>query len=129
MYYDPNLEIARTAILTKHNGIFSLDFVEEQLPPGWKKFMEYIFHLTNRVPSCSVSYIGVERGLLRIRAVSPVQFDEVVFNWAAEYLAKQSASVCIICGEKGIRRKHEEGWPCLCSVHQIQWVNFFAGRS
>lgn len=121
---DPRLPIAVRCLHTHFVGNVTEKVLYEMIPPGWQNKIPFILYLTEKIGSCNINSVRISRGLLRIKATSPIEFDSYIFESVAQYLAKESRLACIVCGEKAFRRKAEPEQPALCKEHYIQFVNF-----
>lgn len=98
------------------------DILEKTLP-GWHRLVHELWYLLDRLDSVIVTRVWVDKGLLRIEGGSTRLIENSLFERVAQSIAKDSALTCLVCGQRGYRRKMETGWPCLCREHYIEYVN------
>ena|SRR5690349_3635171 len=95
-----------------------------EFPDGWNKFKTVYQYLQNRLFPCEIVSVGIEKGLLRVKAICDNPEDQEIFDRVAQSLARDSATTCMKCGQYGFRRKAEQHWPALCGVHYVEYVNY-----
>lgn len=98
--------------------------IHKVVPEGWQELVDQAFGLIDLMPDSQITRISAEKGLLRIVGECKLEQNQVIFDKFAQALARDSATMCMKCGKRGFRRKEEEGWPALCGVHYVEYVNF-----
>jgi hypothetical protein len=95
-----------------------------QLPPGWQGLVNEMFWCwaTMRMIPENRPQASIAKGLLRFTAEYGESKDQKLFNRVAQSIASSSATVCMMCGKHGFRRKNEIGWPCLCTTHYTEYA-------
>ena len=105
--------------------VLKQDVADTLMPIGWRDtiwaFAKKAMARLNVSPSRIV--LHAENGLLRITARSSDPLDTDIMKQVSQYIARQSARTCMVCGKFGYRRKMESGWPCLCRDHYILYAN------
>jgi hypothetical protein len=103
--------------------------VQNLIPIGWQLLAEemwFAFQLM-RVSKQDVLTFRIEKGLLRFEIESELtsETDRKLINRICQSIASSSARICMECeppGKHGFRRKNEQGWPCLCTTHYIEYA-------
>ena len=114
--------VDRAMQLDLTENIFKRTVTESTLV-GWHKFVQEAFFLATVMGDTTISRVYVNKGLLRFVGVSESPIQQSLFNRLSQSIAKDSALCCVVCGQHGYRRKLEEGWPCLCKEHYIEYAN------
>lgn len=124
---EPKVAVAyralRINLTTDAESAISWEVLKENIPPGWIHCIEYLEALTEQITEYKLKEVKIEKGVLRIRSEHPNQYNEKIFEYVAQFCAQATSKACIVCGEKGFRRKREERWPSLCTSHYIQYRN------
>lgn len=140
MKYDNGVQDVE-GFLTKASEGFIIDPEAnnaELFPWGWKFIISPLYILENlyRVRSSNQAglfSVGLVKGILRVKLIQHPQIPERLedfplridmFNRVAESVARDSANKCLVCGDRGNRKKTEKYWPSLCNKHYIQYVNY-----
>lgn len=99
------------------------------VPIGWQYLAEEMWFAFQhfKVSDKDVLSFKIEKGLLRFEIESEwtTELDRKLINRICQSIASSSARICMECeppGKHGFRRKNEEGWPCLCTTHYIEYV-------
>jgi hypothetical protein len=116
-----------TAMKLDLTGVLSKRIVLENTLVGWHKFVHEVFYLVANWQGTTISRVYANKGLLRFVAESESDIQQSILNRLTQSIAKDSALCCVVCGQHGYRRKLEEGWPCLCKEHYIEYANDEAG--
>src|SRR5574338_1083407 len=129
MIFSPNIDIRPYLTLDVDLLKYPLTSFLDVLPPGWRNhpWSEMILEMGCVLHPFSVDRVWVEKGLLRFHGHSEMPHNRhhnKLFDCVAQQIAKASSMVCMVCGDKGFRKKTEIGWPCLCEPHYIEYVNF-----
>lgn len=99
------------------------DDVVKILPDGWKNLLGPVFLITQNLDDVFLSIVKVEKGLLRAYAGGRDDLIDLVER-VSQSVARESAVICMVCGHRGVRRKHEPYSPSLCEMHYIQYINW-----
>lgn len=108
-------------------GTLSKRIVLEHTLVGWHRFIHEVYYLVESLRDITITRVYVNKGLLRFVGHSDSEIQQSLFNRLTQSIAKDSALCCVVCGQHGYRRKLEEGWPCLCKEHYIEYANDEAG--
>jgi hypothetical protein len=92
-------------------------------PDGYLTMLSELYTLRNLLTDGKIQFISIEKGLLRVGGSSTDGIHQRMFERVAQRLAKESAYLCIYCGQHSYRKKVEVGWPNLCHRHHIEYVN------
>lgn len=103
--------------------------IGEVVPDGWIDLVWQAKRLITLMPESFMQKIAVDKGLLRIIGDCKLEMDQVIFDKFAQSLARDSSTMCMECGKRGFRRKEEDGWPSLCGVHYVEYVNFLDSKN
>jgi hypothetical protein len=93
------------------------------IPVGWSNLWSKGYAMIERLNGSFVRCFRDNKGLFRIKGTSNNSFDEMLIKRLLQTIAKDSALICMECGQPGFRRKMETDWPCLCKSHYIEYVN------
>jgi hypothetical protein len=96
-----------------------------QIPEGWRNLVGEILHFVTIMWNDSIKLtFKIEKGLLRfdIESDKTSEHDRKIINRICQSIASSSARICMECGKHGFRRKNEQGWPCLCTAHYIEYA-------
>lgn len=105
-------------------GLIGLQEAQHFFPKGWHVFLDDIWHLADLIGNVRVTRIGIDKGLLRVTVETPGDIEASLFKRVTQSVARESSLKCMECGKRGFRRKIEQGWPSLCGVHYVEYVNF-----
>lgn len=108
-------------------GSLSKSTVLEHTLVGWHRFVHEVFFLAASLRDVTITRVYANKGLIRFVGESHSDIQQSIFNRYTQSIAKDSALCCVVCGQHGYRRKLEEGWPCLCKEHYIEYANDEAG--
>jgi hypothetical protein len=93
------------------------------LPPGWEqKFYTVLMELDDILELCIVK-LDIRNGVLYITPSEDGKYRQLM-TLATRALSQESARVCMVCGEYGMRRKEQEHKPCLCRTHYLDFINY-----
>ena len=101
---------------------FHQNEIIEWLPPGWHVLVHRMFDFLSVYPGGIVG-VWVSRGRLILNGVDFKYPQHNFVNRVAHTIAGDSASICMISGQAGIRRKSVRGWPCLSHHAYISYLN------
>lgn len=135
MQYDDGIDI-REFLTSLSSGVTFDPFFstqDQQLPKGWEQLIQplrFFWMLVSGSPFKTFFRIRFRlvKGILRSSLIDDGQ--EIaepisdLFNRIAETVSRDSAVICMVCGDRGNRRKHEQYWPSLCKMHYIQYANY-----
>jgi hypothetical protein len=126
MIYDAGIAETVTAINITLDGADPIWLVERRLPPGWKSLLEPWKLLREVLNSeyLTVESVTVKDGMLRIKASSDDRVEQHLVNFVTMGIMRLSAVTCMVCGQRGRRRKDAEHKPCLCATHNVQYFNY-----
>lgn len=94
------------------------------LPDGWKRMVNPLLLLTQTFPTIRLTHMRLDRGLLRVYAVTDDAKLADLFERVTQSVARESSAFCMVCGERGNRKKTEQYSPSLCREHYIQYINW-----
>lgn len=95
------------------------------LLPGWNELIDEMFTLADWT-NTRIIKIWIDKGVLRFKGDGG---RIKMFSRHVNVIAQDSTLTCVVCGQRGNRRKQEDGWPVLCPMHYIQYANEFDGLS
>jgi len=90
---------------------------------GWHEFVHHAFYLISLFRGATYTRIYISKGLLRFVGLAQNPLEQSLLDRFSQSIAKDTALRCMICGQRGYRRKLEMGWPCLCTEHYIEYAN------
>lgn len=133
MIYDEGIETLYSLLKEAEEGFSirpdaTVEEMEEKLPAGWrgKDLLWPVILFSSRFPETPTTTIKILKGLLRPYPENREARESVLYDLIAQISARKSATICKICGKRGIRRKAEEFSPSLCQKHFIQYINYIA---
>lgn len=108
----------------KNDESISKEEIEENLPPGWIKFIPIIWN-TSELCQVKISSFFIRNGTLYVRRhdTDELTLSQDIFIRVMRTIMIDSALTCMICGSFGRRRKNESGSPPLCSDHYLTYIN------
>lgn len=137
MKYDNGIEKIYSTLTMLSDGVKftpqdDFDRIKDVLPTGWRNhngtglivFNSFLRDLKSYPNHIWISEVRLEKGLLRFYSESEHEHLKMIFDQVAQIPARMSAKSCMVCGQKGSRRKTEKFWPALCRKHYIQYVNW-----
>jgi hypothetical protein len=101
-----------------------LEIIDSSIPNGWGSLPALMMGYMEDVGLVLVTKLAIEKGLLRMSCVARGYHMEQTFDVLAHHAAMKSSVTCLVCGNRGYRRTTLEGWPSLCTMHHVQYVNF-----
>jgi hypothetical protein len=99
--------------------------VECMVPPGWQKFWDIVEYLATLI-TVDLKSVKIAQGLFRIDGTCEDEIGQTLFNRVVQSIARDSATSCMVCGNRGFRRKSEALKPALCGTHYVDYLNFLA---
>lgn len=97
------------------------------IPSGWYQLARMCLRLTDLMEN-SIVEVGIRKGLLVVKFKGATELDSNISELFRNAIAKESSVTCMICGNRGFRRKAEAHTPTLCGPHYVEYVNFLDGR-
>lgn len=93
-------------------------------PEGWEKELRPYFNLLQEKYGVVLTGSYIWKGIFVPKFKPPESLIEYQFHKVlVGTVARRSSYVCMICGQRGKRKKEVLGWPCLCKLHYIEYLN------
>jgi hypothetical protein len=106
-----------------NDGGLPINTILRALPPGWVlKFSSILMDLDERLKSFFVE-LAIRDGVLYLSQHEQAEYRQIT-ELVIRSLSQESARTCMVCGERGLRRKEQEHKPCLCRTHYLDFINY-----
>ena len=96
--------------------------VTKYLPDGWSKFGEILDGVQDWLGADNIS-LKYKNGVLYVIATTDNPAVNEAYRRIAQTIMMDSARTCIVCGNRGSRRKGFGGQPPLCREHFLEYIN------
>lgn len=126
MVIDPEIEELEKYLTVHHANISYIWEVHDELPWGWRELIRPIQIMEQLCGHQGWSAVTIMNGVLKIKYTVNHADNQKLFDLVVKGIAIESTKTCMVCGEKGARRKTEQYFPTLCTPHYVQYVNFVA---
>jgi len=93
------------------------------LPAGWRSKFERFIIETCGLLNTPMSGVDIRNGVLYLTPSEHGKHHELAIL-ITRALSQESARVCMVCGQYGMRRKEQEHKPCLCRTHYLDFINY-----
>ena len=97
----------------------------KNVPKGWVILADEILHAAAVFEIPGIPEFSIEKGLMRIHyeRIDGYAIDYILFERICQSVSSSSSKICMECGKRGLRRKLEKDWPCLCSRCYLEFAN------
>lgn len=89
---------------------------KEIIKPGWHKLVDTAYAVSDLLPFSKIIDITTDHSLLQIHFAEALDKDaQYILDCVTYKIERESAKLCELCGEFGIRRTNLPVKQCLCT--------------